>query len=320
MINKIINNESWCQNMSDWWGLVWAQLFHSLKDFDIPSNVQTIVNDWTFNLIKAKKRLDANPPYLRDTLQKILLNINYIDKDTFFNYLEQSIALCKKSIWEHPFIGIGQEYSIPRSEWWIRNLCLQHWLPNHMFFNIATPHLQDSFWDIEKFKDSYLQLISTIKNQHIQDIVIFDDASYSWQQLGQLIFCIVQILKSYNITWIAIHVLCPFMTQQSKNEIKKYLLERNEVPEDSYKILYHNSFVMPVLHDLLSEDSVDRLWAYRSDSWRGNPWEKAYTYFWHKLADKMSFPRAIADGIVPHGKKIPFMTYPVPPYKTKKNN
>jgi hypothetical protein len=69
-----------------------------MEDFDIAKDTQTIVNDGTLDLIKAKKWLEAYPKSLHGILQKILLNINYVDKDMFFKCLKQSVDTFKAAI------------------------------------------------------------------------------------------------------------------------------------------------------------------------------------------------------------------------------
>src|SRR3989338_3187722 len=249
------------------------------KDFPLP------YKDKSPDRTQLRSFVDAHPTLeLQRLVGNLTERIDYVSFEEFSRALKGNIDYISGNLANTPYVVVTTDLNDKpqKSDHWVTNLAEPNLQASRPRRTLATSQLRE-----------FLR-----GNQDVASLVLFDDASYSGEQLRQWIGRIAQSIQTNES--VRLYVAVPFMTSVAEELVGQ--------PQSPYRLhvttLGHK--IMPTIGELLAESYHDEELV-RAREVFDNIWDtgervpvfsSTLTYFQHKIPDHVSFPAALRKGEV----------------------
>ena len=263
--------------------------------------------------------LNEHEEKVKDHLEKLILKVRFFSKKNFNDQLNKSVHWVNSQLAElYPDDSDPKKRCIVLTEAGKSNLWVAQLAKEHCGFE-AERYMDLGTKNANAFK-AMLEAVSAVKGEmeilkdkfHNKTIVLFDDASYSGNQMSSHLRAVIETIKDYKLEVKRVIVVVPFATTSALHLLRA-------CPAAIYP-----AFNIPIISDLNTDTRriIADLW-YKGD---GDLADRiGLAIFSHKVPNYQSFPTALVKGSVflfnAGGKSVsqeasyPFLRERCPAYK-----
>ncbi|MFA6119292.1 MAG: hypothetical protein WCT85_02825 [Parachlamydiales bacterium] len=254
---------------------------------------------------QAKQWVEAHPQGCKESLNILVEHVEHINFQKFLNALEKSIKDIKvkmDAVYKPATENLNNQerrkfivlVEPKKSNQWVAELA-------RSYFKV-TPQ---AYYRLgEKGAKVFIKEADNCSSEvHQKDLVLFDDASYSGQQISEHLSNILQVLKKTG-SKVNVFVVVPFMTIAARECIDGVLASNKKLASRVF-IAEHEK--MSSISDILSDGQFKDLKRY----YLGLSGKETVTYFSHKMPNFVSFFSGIKDGTVHNTEKITKKRYEI---------
>ncbi len=197
--------------------------------------------------------------------KKFVKNISYISYNKFLQRLHASVESFKREIQHQPYVVVLPEEGKDNSNYWVTSLGVKY-LKDHPPVQVLLAEQLPEF---------------LMHNKSLNNLVFFDDASYSGDQMSGYLKKLGSKLEGMDHH---IYLIIPFMGYNAERCLEKYWISERQKMFTVYQ-LFHDDKVK----NLILKNAVG---GYNDV----NPEQLSLTYFAHKVADNWSIHNALIEG------------------------
>lgn len=243
----------------------------------------------------------------RPILKSLTKKINYISHKQFCFVLQKSIksfeSQFKLNAAEHSFAVLVEPN---KSNQWVAELAYKELIikPNQI--------VRLGIKNADKFLLHFDRILKVDKALLPKNVVLFDDGSYSGDQICNHVKAICDVSKKANHK-LQIYVVIPYLTDHARQRLLK-------MSRDYSNVFIAEAESIPTVKTQLTPDHIETLnkllWSDESSTTEGATTRGTY-YFAHKVPNSRSFPSIIETGTIigAAAATVPANTHPKPKNK-----